>query len=137
MKELDPEQLKNISTKEREKIRQLIEKIKNKKEDIYGLIIFGSSVDQLNYKDLDLSIVSDPDISIKTQLELRVFLPEKYDIHFFHNLPLYVQHEVLKTGIIIYMGNYNKLFDECMKSIKDWALFEPHFKKYLELIKNY
>ncbi len=125
----------NLSHEEEEYVRQLIEHIRGD-SDIYGLIRYGSSVTSTSYRDIDLCLVAADEVPVEKQYKLRVFLPEKFDVHFFTNLPLYIQHEVLQIGVYEFIQDYDKLFDVCVKSIKDYALFEPHFRMFLELIKN-
>ncbi|MHA1718187.1 MAG: nucleotidyltransferase domain-containing protein [Promethearchaeota archaeon] len=126
-----------LNKKETMNIQNLIDKI-SKDPDIIGLIRYGSSVrNNKDYQDVDLCIVSkNKDITAKKQLEYRLFLPEHYDVHFFHNLPLYIQHEVLKEGIVEYIKDYELLFDIYIQSIKADSLYRPRYLRYLEWIKN-
>ncbi|MHA1147467.1 MAG: nucleotidyltransferase domain-containing protein [Promethearchaeota archaeon] len=126
-------QFQKLENKENKQVRKLINELSHNSK-IYALIRYGSSVKINDYKDIDLCIISQKDISVKEKYHYRVFLPEKFDVHFFHDLPLYIQHEILKNGVYEYLKDYNALFDICSESIKKFSLFKPRYKTYLELI---
>jgi predicted nucleotidyltransferase len=133
---MNTERVRDLNNKETLEVKKLINKL-SEDPSIYGLLRYGSSVKSNQYNDIDLCIISKKNISIKKKYNYQVFLPEKFDIHFFHELPLYIQHEVLKDAIYEYIKDYDKLFDICVESIKRYSLFEPHLKMYLELIRDY
>ncbi|MBD3339732.1 MAG: hypothetical protein GF353_11525 [Candidatus Lokiarchaeota archaeon] len=133
---MNKEDIHNLEESEHLSIKKLIKKMTNDSQ-VYGLIRFGSSVKSPKYNDIDLCIVSRKDITAEKRLKYRVFLEERFDVQFFHELPLYIQHKVLKYGIYEYIRDYDTLFDICVQSIREYSLFEPHYKMYLELIRDY
>ena len=121
--------------KEQLQINNLIEEIKQD-HDFLGLVRFGSSVHSSQYNDIDLAIITNKEISPRKELKYRIFLPEKYDVHLFHKLPIYIQAEILKNAIYEYVKDYDTVFDICVQSIKEFSLFEPHYKMFLESVLN-
>lgn len=130
---MNKKEIQKLNQEERKAIQELIDKL-SKDPEIYGLIRYGSSVESSNFNDIDLCIVSQKDIAVKKKYQYRVFLPEKFDIHFFHDLPLYIQNKILKNAINEYIKDYNNFFDICVESIKRYSLFKPHYKLYLEAV---
>ena len=124
----------SLTKTEESQIKKLVYKIEND-PDTLALVRFGSSVHSLVYRDIDLAIISKKSITLKKQYKYRVFLPEKYDVHFFHNLPLYIRADLLKNAVYEYVKDYNTVFDICLKTIKDFDLFEPRYNMFLELIQ--
>lgn len=124
-----------IGEKEREKIQKLLKKVQ-KDPDLLAIIHFGSSLTSSKYNDIDLCLIAKNSLAIEKKLKYKLFLPEHYEIHFFHDIPLYIRHEVLKKGKFLLIKDEDLLYDVVYKFIKEYAYFEPHFKKYLELIKN-
>ncbi len=55
----------------------------------------------------------------------------RYDIHIFHELPLYIKNRVLKDGNILVMKDFQTVFDIFKETIQEYNLFEPHFMTYL------
>ncbi len=51
--------------------------------------------------------------SIEKRYHYKVFLSERFDVHFFHKLLLYVQHEVLTEAIYEFINNFN-LITKCI-----------------------
>ena len=56
--------------------------------------------------------------------------PDKYDIHLFQLLPLYVKIEVFK-GDLIYTDDKGFVYDIAWKTIKEYNDFEPRYKYIL------
>lgn len=125
---------KHFSPDELNNIEKLIQKI-NYDTDIIGLMQFGSSLKSIHHHDIDLCLFSaSTTLSVEKIYEYKMFLPEKFDVHFFHRLPLYIQKEVLEKGLLLYQGDYDRLFDICYSFIKEFNLYEPRYRQYLELI---
>lgn len=117
-------------------LNHLLDLIKND-QDILAVVIFGSYLSQSSYRDIDICLFSFKDeIHPSLELKYRLLLPEKYDVRFFSKFPLYIQSEIMETGEIILNKQYDALFDIYYKKIKEFNLFFPHFKTYLEAVKN-
>ena len=124
-----------ITDHEQEQIEKMKSKVR-KDPDILAFIHFGSSIHESVYKDIDLCLITNNSLSIDKKIEYKLYLPEHYEIHFFHDLPLYIRHEVLATGLFLLNKDEDRIFDIVYQFIKQFADFEPHFKKYLEIIKD-
>jgi len=100
---------------------------------IYALSIYGSYARGEPYHDIDVCLFAKSDsISSNEMLKYRLGFPEKFDIHFFHELPLYIQIHVLNDGIILINKDYNQLFDLYISKFHEYNLFQPHFETYLK-----
>jgi len=132
---MNNELIQELEKKEYKQLQALINKL-SKDSEIFGLIRYGSSVKEPTYKDIDLCIVSQKNISVEKRFQYKVFLPEKFDVHFFHELPLYIKHEVVRDAIYEYIKDYDNLFDICVQSIRQYSLFKPHYKLYLEAVRD-
>lgn len=122
--------------KEPEKlIKNLEEKLK-KDPNILAIVVYGSYARNESYNDIDVCIFLFPNkrnLSNKLKMSYLNKFPDIFDIHFFSELPLYIQIRVINDGIIISNRDYNVLFDIFTETIKDFNLFEPHLKTYLEV----
>ena len=124
-----------ITAKEQKNINTLRQKAQ-KDNEVLALIHFGSSITENHHRDVDLCIISHHELSSQIKLKYHSFLPEHYDISFFGDLPMYIKHEVLKTGKILLNKNPDLLYNIVFRFIKEYAYFQPHFKKYLEVVKE-
>ncbi|MHA1719134.1 MAG: hypothetical protein ACTSWX_16345 [Promethearchaeota archaeon] len=117
-------------------INRLLNLIKNDHE-ILAVVVFGSYLYQNSYRDIDLCLFTyKDDINPHLELKYRLYLPEKYDVRFFSKFPLYIQSDIMETGVILYNKDFDTLFDIYYKKIKEFNLFFPHFKTYLEAVKD-
>ena len=82
-----------------------LEKVKN--NGVLAIILFGSCVygRQHKHSDIDIWIVAPEGIDI-----LEIDLPEKYDVHIFEKLPLFLKAEVLKNGKILYVRDKREFY---------------------------
>ena len=116
--------------------KTLLDLIKNDQE-ILAAVVFGSYLSRSSYRDIDICLFSfKGEIDQSLELKYRLLLPEKYDVRFFSKFPLYIQTEIMETGEIIFNKQQDALFDIYYKKIKEFNLFYPHFKTYLEAVKN-
>ena len=125
-----------VTSKEIDQISLLKEEVQND-PDLLGLYHFGSSLHETAYRDIDLCVViKGKSLSLNKRLKYRVFLPEFYDVRFFDEFPLYIKHEVLKTGKCLLMKDEDAMYDIAYDFCKQYADFEPHFRIFLEYVKN-
>ncbi len=119
-----------------EYIINLLNLIKND-QDILAAVVFGSYLTKNSYRDIDICLFSFKcEIDKSLELKYRLLLPEKYDVRFFSKFPLYIQTDIMETGEIIFNKQQDALFNIYYKKIKEFNLFFPHFKTYLEAVKN-
>ena len=72
------------------------------RDDVLGILIFGSSarMEDVERSDIDICIVRP--VTDKLLTEMNRMLGGKYDIKVFENLPLYIQIEIIRDHRIIY-----------------------------------
>lgn len=97
--------------------------------------VYGSSVTGNVTERSDIDIALYYTIEGKRKLYDLQFLisgsfPDKYDIHLFQLLPLYVKIEVFK-GNLIYTDDKGFVHDIAWKTIKEYNDFEPRYKYIL------
>ncbi len=97
--------------------------------------VYGSSVNGKATERSDIDIALYYDITDKKELYDLQFLvsgsfPDKYDIHMFQLLPLYVSVEVFK-GTLLYTDDKGFVHDIAWKTIKEYNDFEPRYKYIL------
>lgn len=123
-----------LSELEKNKVLLLMNKIK-KDRKIIALYQFGSSLQNTSYKDIDFCLFNSKKLNYQEKQQYLLFLSEHYDLSFFEDLPMYIKHEVLKGKILI-NKDPDALYDIVFRFIKKYNDFQPHFKKYLELIEE-
>ncbi|MGC1121544.1 MAG: nucleotidyltransferase domain-containing protein [Candidatus Methanofastidiosia archaeon] len=97
--------------------------------------LYGSSAHGDTTGRSDIDVVLYYDILDKKELHKLLFtisgsLPDKYDIHMFQLLPLYVKIEVFK-GELIYTDDIRFVHDTALETIKEYEDFEPRYKYIL------
>lgn len=97
--------------------------------------LYGSSATGEPTERSDIDIALYYDITDKHELYNLLFLisgsfPDKYDIHMFQLLPLYVKIEVFK-GELLYAEDRGFVHDIAWKTIKEYNDFEPRYKYIL------
>lgn len=97
------------------------------KNDVLGVLLFGSSIDNRRIKrsDVDICVVAPKQkpLSMLSLVHQKIDVyKKKYDVHTFEELPLYMKAEVLRNHKVIvsknlpelyeYLYFYQKLWDE-------------------------
>jgi predicted nucleotidyltransferase len=103
---------------------------------VLAIIVFGSYARGEQNRDVDVCVVLIPGQQEANAWELLPERPADIDLSIFSDLPLYVRSRVVKEGNIILNKDYNLLFDIYRQTIKDFVLFEPHYKTFLEAVKS-
>ena len=109
------------------------------KKKVDFIILFGSTVKNKNNKlsDIDLAVYfvgTDKERFNFRKLALGE-LPDKVDLQIFQDLPLTVKKEVI-TGKVLFYRNYQFVFNEFMKVIKDFNTFEKYYDQYFNQLKD-
>jgi len=115
---------------------QRIQKCIEDDEDILAFVVYGSYARGESYNDIDICLFLYPNKKKLTDQKLLLYLSmfsDQFDIHIFSDLPLFIQSRVLNDGKILCNKDFNLLFDIYCKTIKEYNLFEPHLKNYLDL----
>ncbi|MBI2105655.1 nucleotidyltransferase domain-containing protein [Candidatus Woesearchaeota archaeon] len=98
------------------------------------ILLYGSVAKKKNNKlsDIDFCVYYDgnKEDAYKFRMRLLGDLNEKYDVHIFNSLPLYLKKEVLK-GRIIYFKNSKFLYDVYYSTIKKFDDFKKHYYRYI------
>jgi len=106
-------------------------------EKILAIILFGSYLRRSYFEDIDICLVV-PELRKNKELKWDILLkcyeklPELYDIHFFELLPLRIKIEVLKTGKIIFVRNFEEFCNYVRPLIKIWEDEEIRIKNYYD-----
>jgi uncharacterized protein len=95
-----------IGDEVRELILPLISDI-SRQSDVIAIIIFGSVVNgkAREDSDIDLCIVTRPDISDSARLELLSYGWDRIDIHLFRDLPLTIRMRVIREGELLFCAD--------------------------------
>ncbi len=121
-----------------QKIKQTLLKL-DKKKRMKFIILFGSVAKGKSnpLSDIDIAVYYDgsKDERFKFRVTALGNLPDKVDLHIFQDLPLTVKKEVI-TGRILFYQNYQFLFDEVMKVIKEYEFFEKYLNEYYAALES-
>tara|TARA_Y100000310_G_C20276055_1_gene620288 strand:+ start:253 stop:630 length:378 start_codon:yes stop_codon:yes gene_type:complete len=119
--------------------KKLIEQTK-KDQDILALAIFGSSIKEEKYKDIDICIFLKPKKYSHLQLSKKKLQysqeNEIYDIQIFQQLPIYIQKEIFTNMELIFCKDEDLLYDLNFEFIRELEHFEPFYETYLEAVAN-
>ena len=109
------------------------------KKRIKFIILFGSnSIGKATpLSDLDLAVYYEGDAKERFKFRVKALgeLPAKIDLQIFQDLPLTVQKEVIK-GKILFYEDYDLIFEEFMKVIKEYNSFEKYYLEYINHLKE-
>ncbi len=120
------------------KIKEIILKL-DKKKAVKFMILFGSTAKKMNnpLSDIDIAVFYDGDTNERFKFRIKASgnLPDKVDLQIFQDLPTVVQNEIL-TGKLIYYDNFQFMFDEYMKVIREFNYFEKYYNEYLNELRK-
>lgn len=116
-------------------LRKVVEKVR-KDEDALAVIAFGSYARNEEYTDIDICIVLKPKkfehlMLSKKRLEYLSAFPN-IDIQIYQQLPLYIRARILKEGKILHCKNQDLMYDLAFSTVREYELFKPIYKSYLE-----
>ncbi|KUK04258.1 MAG: uncharacterized protein PWP01_644 [Methanosarcinales archaeon] len=119
------------------KLAEVTEKIKNIEgfEKVAFIILYGSAAEgrMTEGSDIDLCIYYDGAPEEASRFRFKVLselFDDRYDVHIFQQLPIYVRVEVLR-GKVIYCKNKRFLYDVAIETIKDFERFKHRFYDYI------
>ena len=120
-------------------INQIVAKAK-KDPAVLAIAFFGSYAWKEKYNDIDICIFLFPkEYSAKELSKKKMkFIPEneKYDVHIFQQLPLYIQERILQEGKIIYCKEENALYDLYFSTQRELEHFRPMYESYLKAVAH-
>ncbi len=73
-------------------------------KEVKAIYLFGSYArgNPKPYSDIDISVVTDKNISLKKRNQILSFSSKKIDLSLFYYLPLYIQHRVVNEGQLLF-----------------------------------
>ena len=67
---------------------------------------------------------------LRARMKLLGKLSDKYDLHVFEDLPLYLKKSVL-AGTLLYCKNKQRIIQQALHVIRDYDDFEPIYSRYI------
>lgn len=97
------------------------------------VILFGSKAEGRARKDsdYDLAVYYEGNKAERFTFRLKASEDEKFDVHIFQDLPLYVRKEVLK-GKILYAEDLSFVYDVAYETIKAFEDFKKYYYDYIK-----
>ncbi len=121
-----------------QKITQTILKLDRKKK-IKFVILFGSRAKgrETPLSDIDIAVYYEGNEKERFQFRVTALgnLSNKVDLHVFQDLPLTVKKEVI-AGKVLFYRNYQFLFDEALKVVREYEFFEKYLKEYYAALES-
>lgn len=115
--------------------KKIVEKILglDNKNKIKFIVLFGSVSRKENHplSDIDIALFYEGNDLERFKFRAMVSgeLSDKVDIQIFQDLPLTVKKEVI-GGKVLYYKDYQFIFDEVMKVIKEFDSFSKYYSEY-------
>ncbi|MBU0760062.1 MAG: nucleotidyltransferase domain-containing protein [Nanoarchaeota archaeon] len=118
-----------------DKLKEFIGKLKGMPDfdRVKFVILFGSQAEGRARKDsdYDLAVYYEGDKDERFKFRLSVSENERFDIHTFQDLPLYVRKEVLK-GKVLYAEDLRFVYDVAYETIKAFEDFKKYYYDYIK-----
>lgn len=120
----------------RSKIHEFLETLEKNHEfhHIRFIILYGSVAEGTNDPDSDIDIAISTDLDYldaeKFRMKILGRVSDKFDLHIFEHLPIFVQINVFK-GKVLYVTNEDEIYDIAYRTIREYELFKPHFLDYI------
>lgn len=100
------------------------------------VILFGSFAEgkQTPLSDYDFVVYyeGDSDDRFQFRIQFGAKLPEKFDLHVFQDLPLYVRKEVFR-GKLIYFKDMDFVYEAAYQTIREYEDFKKHYYDYIKM----
>lgn len=111
-----------------------------KDKEVVAVLLFGSHARNEEYKDIDICVFLDKKYSnlhmSRKRLEYSSLFSNKYDVHVFQQLPVYIRKRILKDGKIIVCKNEDLLYEIAFATIKEFNTYSKIYYNYLESMKE-
>ena len=124
-----------MNKQESQQIKKILQKTKRDKE-VIAVLIFGSSLKNKYYKDIDICLVLNKKHSnlkiYEKRLNLLKELPDNFDIQIFQQLPIYIKIEILKEMKILLCKDYDSLYEIAFQTIKEFDDFKEIYENYIK-----
>ncbi len=104
--------------------------------NILAMVLYGSAIKSNNYNDIDIALIAFPEqIPFIDELKYMIEAKEEFDIHFLHELPVYIQKDAIK-GKLLFYKDYQIIFDVFINIIREWDDFHKRYGLFLEVIRD-
>ena len=102
-----------------------------KEKELVAIYLFGSVAEnnQNSLSDIDICFIGK--FSEKQKKEILRHFPEKYDVSFFDELPIWIKIRVFK-GRALFIKDKNKLYDINFKTLNEYEDFKPIITKMVK-----
>ncbi len=116
------------------KIEELL-KIAKRNKNIIAVVLFGSFArGKKTAKDIDICMFlkkTDHKIIIKISS-----VSDKFDVHIFEDLPVYIRQRILKEGRIIYCSDNKLLYEIAISAVKEIEDYIKYYNNYMGAMKH-
>lgn len=112
---------------------------------VLAVMLFGSVArgEARPDSDVDICLVLEPtpppegrrEPSVLTEKRLQ-YLHFDLDVKLFEQLPLYVRHQVLKEGRVLFVRDEDRLYGVALRAVKEFEDFKPRYREYLEAVSR-
>lgn len=120
-------------------VHKIVEQAK-KDQFVIAIAFFGSYARGEPHRDIDICIFLKPEEYSPEFLSRKRFEyiqeEEKYDVHVFQQLPLYIQKRILKEAKMVLCKNEDLLYDLYFLTIRNYEHYEPIYEGYLEAVES-
>ena len=137
-----PNNLQLKQQKDVKKLKQLL-KVLSQDPDVFAAFLFGSAArtSGKQYRDLDICLLFMPDSWEKSPVNFFLnklsYIDFGLDVHFFHTLPLYIRHRVVKEGKLLFTKNEDLLYEAAFDTLRKWEDLKPYYQEYLaEMLRS-
>lgn len=118
-------------------VKMFIEKLKEMPDfdRVRFVFLFGSQANNKANKmsDYDFAVYYEGSKKERFNFRIRMSPDEKFDVHIFQDLPLYIRSEVLKGEIIYVKKDFEEFaYDAVYETIKAFDMFKKYYYDYLE-----
>ena len=121
--------------KEQKLINHVLEDVK-KIEKVNAVFLFGSYAKGTDkpYSDIDICVLSEKELTKNERTEILSNGTDKIDISIFQDLPLLVQHRIIKEGKILLNRNELFLHRTKTKIIREYLDFKHIIDRHVERV---
>ncbi len=117
-------------------LKQLIDLAKKDRE-ILAVIIFGSAARGEKFEDIDICLVMGKNFDMNKAGKKRInfsSLSDKFDVHIFQQLPLYIRPRIFREGKVIFCRDREALYDISFATAREFEDFKPIHKSQVEAV---
>ena len=124
------------------KIENLLKIVKELDKDnkVIFISIYGSSLtEKYNaLSDIDVAVYYNGTKKERFKFRIQLFgkLSDKFDVHIFQDVPLYIRSEIIKTGEIIYTSDFTETSFIYSRVAREFSSFEKYLNHYYSVLRT-